>query len=528
MADVHAGVYRLVRTLETCGDTSYFNLSVKPTPVPKILEADTALCEHTSLKLLAEAIPSGNLFWLTPRAYPDDTVRAELIEISSAELTDDGWYVLVAELDGCVDSIRTHVRVDPRITNALLSFDKAYYCEGDTVVFSYLPADGTRYVLRFPSTRPDTISLGPTSTMRIDTIGLADADGLVVLEIERLTCSGEHSLQLDVRRRPRPQFTGNQPSYCEEGTIEIVATQESGVTYEWRTPFGTTTSGGLLLLPNAVPSYTGSYQLIASTPYCDAAVSLNIVVHPLPVADISGSRAFLCKGDTLRLTAHQPNVTYLWNTNATTSFIDITQGGTYSVVVTTEFNCSADASTTIEDRPKPVFALVGDTMICFGEEIRLIPVLEINDNGIVFSWIATEGGEIFGSPWDYFIDLTVAGLYTLTTELNECVWTSATRVQNRICGELEFPTGFRPASDFPVNQKFGAIRQLPKELMSFEMFIYDRWGKLMFHTQDMSEGWDGTYNGQECAPGTYVYRVIARDLVTDTPILKVGTVALIR
>ncbi|MBC8047738.1 MAG: PKD domain-containing protein [Fimbriimonadaceae bacterium] len=35
--------------------------------------------------------------------------------------------------------------------------------------------------------------------------------------------------------------------------------------------------------------------------------------------------------------------------------------------------------------------------------------------------------------------------------------------------------------------------------------IYSRWGELLFHTDDMDEHWDGTYNGAICNPGVYIY-----------------------
>jgi len=37
--------------------------------------------------------------------------------------------------------------------------------------------------------------------------------------------------------------------------------------------------------------------------------------------------------------------------------------------------------------------------------------------------------------------------------------------------------------------------------------IFNRWGQRIFETKNISEGWDGTYNGQEAQTGGYVYRI---------------------
>jgi len=57
--------------------------------------------------------------------------------------------------------------------------------------------------------------------------------------------------------------------------------------------------------------------------------------------------------------------------------------------------------------------------------------------------------------------------------------------------------------------------------------IYNRWGQLLFETQDLQKGWDGTYNGKEQEVGTYVYTVSVLGQEGDQ-IDKQGTVVLVR
>lgn len=40
--------------------------------------------------------------------------------------------------------------------------------------------------------------------------------------------------------------------------------------------------------------------------------------------------------------------------------------------------------------------------------------------------------------------------------------------------------------------------------------IFNRWGALLFETEDELDGWDGTYKGEKCEIGVYVYKLSYR------------------
>lgn len=71
-------------------------------------------------------------------------------------------------------------------------------------------------------------------------------------------------------------------------------------------------------------------------------------------------------------------------------------------------------------------------------------------------------------------------------------------------GTIFFPDAFTPNSDL-VNDSF---RPVVENIYSFNMFIYNRWGQLMYSTKDVSEGWDGKYLGVQCPQGAYSYYAI--------------------
>lgn len=57
--------------------------------------------------------------------------------------------------------------------------------------------------------------------------------------------------------------------------------------------------------------------------------------------------------------------------------------------------------------------------------------------------------------------------------------------------------------------------------------VFDRWGKLLFESQNIGDGWDGTYNGEPLPPGVYVYYVEVRCINGQTTVKK-GDVTLLR
>jgi gliding motility-associated-like protein len=58
-----------------------------------------------------------------------------------------------------------------------------------------------------------------------------------------------------------------------------------------------------------------------------------------------------------------------------------------------------------------------------------------------------------------------------------------------------------------VNDEF---RVAYKSLVSFQAWIFNRWGVELFHWTDPAKGWDGKKGGQYVPPGVYFYVIEAR------------------
>jgi len=70
---------------------------------------------------------------------------------------------------------------------------------------------------------------------------------------------------------------------------------------------------------------------------------------------------------------------------------------------------------------------------------------------------------------------------------------------------------------------------MPKTLFisTFAMSIYNKWGEPVFSTSDITKGWDGQMNGQECPVGVYAYTIDAADPLGNK-LSNRGTVSLLK
>lgn len=91
------------------------------------------------------------------------------------------------------------------------------------------------------------------------------------------------------------------------------------------------------------------------------------------------------------------------------------------------------------------------------------------------------------------------------------------------CISLEIPNVFTPNGD-GFNDNFYVKSD---NLAGLNMVVYNRWGKKVFETNEISPGWDGKLNDKECATGVYFY-VVDVHFKNGKVQSKNGTVTLVR
>lgn len=88
---------------------------------------------------------------------------------------------------------------------------------------------------------------------------------------------------------------------------------------------------------------------------------------------------------------------------------------------------------------------------------------------------------------------------------------------------IHYPDAFTPDGNglneiFQINGRF---------ITSYQLRIYNRWGELIFVSEDMTEGWDGTTSGKVLPQGTYAFISDMQDMA-GRKYSKTGTILLLR
>jgi gliding motility-associated-like protein len=252
-------------------------------------------------------------------------------------------------------------------------------------------------------------------------------------------------------------------------------------------------------------------------------------------ADVIG-----CDGDSLLLMANAgPGSTYLWtpatglnNDTIPNPVAKISRTVNYTVNVTDASGCAGQAEVEAKILKTPYLeqdldCVYGDTTLFIGESLNLN--LNINDPLYSYSWTPTD----YLSCSDcYNPTATPLGSIAYNFVVNdnsglECF----TDYQGTICiivreeASLDVPSGFSPNGD-GVNDYVYVGGWGIKELVSFR--IYNRWGDLVFETEDKTIGWDGTYNGELQEQDVYIYQVVATFYAIPEQKSKQGNITLFR
>ncbi|MCY7421749.1 MAG: gliding motility-associated C-terminal domain-containing protein [Chitinophagaceae bacterium] len=106
-------------------------------------------------------------------------------------------------------------------------------------------------------------------------------------------------------------------------------------------------------------------------------------------------------------------------------------------------------------------------------------------------------------------------------DINGCA--ASKDLQVKVLHKLYMPTAFTPNSD-GKNDLFRIPQGTSLLLHGFSVF--DRWGSIVFTTNDISQGWNGKYLDQDLSSGIYVYTI--KGIFNGKEVLVKGTVFLMR
>ncbi len=300
---------------------------------------------------------------------------------------------------------------------------------------------------------------------------------------------------------------GNDTTICPESSLLLDASVSGDATYLWST--GSTS-------PQITVSDTGTYHVTATTDAgCEVSDTIRISMFS-PVILNLGNDTVLCYLAHILLDATQPfetHANYIWQDQSTNTTYTVINQGQYWVVVTNLCTQKRD-TINIYNLMNPTLYLGNDTTICMNHPLLLNASIPW---GITYQWEngsinATRLVENEGTYWVEVSNPCVSVSDTIFIKVDDCD------------PMLIMPNAFSPNND-GTNDVFkaGAIRNIS----SFNVLIFNRWGENIFQSNNLNFAWDGQLKNQKCPEGVYFWVIQYVDINGNMHDLN-GTVTLLR
>ncbi len=240
--------------------------------------------------------------------------------------------------------------------------------------------------------------------------------------------------------------------------------------------------------------------------------TINHVIWVTNKSDFLGLDTSTCGSIPIQLgISNIPGANYLWNTGAISNEISSSATGGYWMEI--ELNgCTIRDTINVLPRNPPVINIGPDTTICAYKQIVLSAG---NISATSYLW---NTGETSNS-----ISINKTGTYYVTLKENNCIASDTVIVAAGDC-EVFIPSAFTPNND-SKNERFGVITEFAVQY--FSMQIFNKWGQMIFSSNDILQKWDGTYKGKNMPNGAYLWMLTYVNR-KGRKIYEQGTVMLIR
>jgi len=330
---------------------------------------------------------------------------------------------------------------------------------------------------------------------------------------------------------------GDTTTFVDLSTLDALNNDEI---VSWAWDFGDGRRGGNL--DSVIHNYnaTGSYQVnlrVESNNGCADSITKDITIFPSN-QPIQGIGDTVCFGESALLTIDSvaTGSRVDWYNTDTSSFPFFTGltlvteplllNQNFFVESTSPQGCiSARATVRANVIPRATGQIVvSDTVVEIPNAIVNFR-LAGNVLGEEFSWSFGDGEQStsdqpahqYQFPGKYNVNLQVI-------DVNGCEYRFSDVIEVIKLADLFAPSAFSPNGD-GVNDNFFVVSRLVRQ---FQIQVFNRWGKMVFESNDPNFRWDGSsMNGETLQEGVYIYLVKAQDSEGDL-LEESGSVTIIR
>lgn len=489
-----------------CSNIDSIIIYVNPLPTAQIL-ADTLLCPGDTLQLNASGGQS--YAWITGLALSDSSI-ANPFALPSVAST---YTLVVLDSNNCSDSASIFVNISN--TNFIPLSDQTI-CLGDSALLSL--SSGIN-----PLWSGDSLScFNCLQTLAYP----SDSNSYQVAYYDNNNCLIRDSLQIQVLDLSQLEAFGSD-TICLGDTIQLTVSGNNNAPIQWIPNYAISNINSLN--PLAYPSVDTQYIVQIQQGTCLANDTINVYLSP--PTEINASDISYCIGDSAQLIATGNSNNYNWSpslslSNSTIPNPMVTTNNNQIYQVVGAGFCNTDtayANVLVYDYPSiqidsSIRAILGSTI-----------TLNVSSNSNPdFDWFPSTDLSCNNCPNPSWVVSQNQTFYVTATNSFGCPVLDSIHVRfiSDCTPDLVFvPNAFTPDSD-GHNDVLYAQSGIVQEIENFQ--IFNRWGALVFETDDLSEGWDGSFKGKVVPPDVFGYFLIFKCPNTGEEILKKGNITILR
>lgn len=520
-----------------CTTTEQIEVTVEPLPVVD-LGLDRNLCQGEAVNLDAT---NSNATYLWNTGSIESNIDTD---------TAGTYHVTVTSLNGCVASGNVSVNVEELpdagvdkvfdFCNSLANIDLVDYLDFDT------DSDGTWESI------DNSLNNQLSSSGTLNIIGISGTHDIIYVSSGTYCPNDTSNWEITIFEQPE---AGNPGSFhlcnTEEYEVSIITQLNIQVTSTngyWIIDPNISTAIDLqneLLNPQDVQG--GNYQLLFVLEGEGACVNdtaqIDIWISEMPIIQFSSDTIRGCEDLPvvfINESISSPNTTYNWlisdgtqNTSPTFFQHLFTSAGCYDVTLsaTSDGLCVATEIQSqmicVDPLPEAIFTYSPQQVYAD------LPEVQFNNNSYLNyfnSWDFGDGQSSTVANPLHTYETGVAGEYLVELIVTTDAGCSDTAYQVVIVNEqviFYVPNAFTPDGD-KFNQVFEPVMTTGFDPNDYELRIFNRWGELVFVSQNHSTGWDGTYGGQIAPEGTYIWTLVFGHEYRDERFSYKGHVTLLR
>lgn len=519
--------YTITGSVNSNGCLGFQTTTLTVFPLPNVTGVSSGnVCQNQPLVLSGSGAVSYN--WSGPNNFSSSQPT---ISFSQALLTLNGTFTVTGtDIHGCVN---TNTLSQTVYTLPVPYATGSTACFKDPLTLSVTPTSQS-YQWIGPNGYTSSLQSPVIASSNFGNIGTYTA---IVTSV--FGCTASATANCDVYALPAVGFSGNT-ELCKGQTFSFLG--NGALNYKWLATFGVVSLENSISVSSSSGSLQTTYTLVgADANGCLNSVVINPIVLQLPTGFIEPQKQAGCAPfcTTYKLTNTSANiVTSNWNFDNGIVYNDSTSvkeclsaPGIHTVTINMVNNkgCKGSITNTVEVYPLPHadFVYSPDTPT---ENDYNVTFTDITSSANIQSWYwdfysngkdtSIKQNPTFSFPniGNYFVFLKVKSDHG-------CVDSLVKKLTVNEDVTFFVPNSFTPNGD-GNNETF-----MPKAVgvKKFQMDIFDRWGQLLYSTNDIEKGWDGKTKkgGDVLSADVYVYKITVTQS-SGKPKQYIGHVTLIK